>query len=169
MPTGAVSRETRGSVVTDLIAVERGARLQHDESLGVDLRATAGAGLGSHLVNRPKLNVTLEGGVGHTIEEVTDRDGSYITFFGGPLIRWTVNERVSVTSHSLLYENQERKTDVRINSEFDMNVQLTKYIGMQNQVLYFYDREPVTGFPPNSVQASVNLTFSLRSGPPAQK
>lgn len=141
---------------------------QHDESAGVDVRFTAGAGLGAHVVSTKKVRFTVEGGLGHTTERVTDRDEAYVTVFLGPALRWTINERASITSHSLVYLNSGRRQDVRTNSEFDLNVQITKRVGLQNQVLLFHDNQPVAGHKPGNVQVSMNVAFSLAKGPVPQ-
>lgn len=142
--------------------------IQRDEAAGVDLRATGGAGIGTHPVSRSNVRLTVEGGLGHTVERLRDRDETYVTVFLSSALRWIVSPRASIVSHSTVYLNGKRARDVRTNSELDLNLQITKRVGLQNQVLYFGDNEPVAGFKPRNLQASMNLAFSLTRGNPLQ-
>lgn len=140
---------------------------QHDESAGVDLRATVGAGIGSHLMETAKAKFTLEGGVGRTTERLTGAaDKSYTALFVSPTLHAQVGARAQVKSNLLGEFNVSVGGDVRVSHQTDFNVQITPRIGLQNSLSVSYDRQPVTGHEPTNVQATVNIAFSLTRGTP---
>lgn len=140
---------------------------QHDESAGVDLRATVGAGIGSHLMETAKAKLTLEGGVGRTAERLTGAaDRSYTALFVSPTLQAQVGERAQVKSNLLGEFNTSTGGDVRLSHQTDFNVQITPRIGLQNSLSVSYDRQPVPGHEPTNVQATVNIAFSLTRGTP---
>ncbi len=138
---------------------------QHDENAGIDLRATVGAGVGSHLVENARVKLTWEGGIGQTVERAL-RDADYTTIFVSPILRWKVNQRVLFTTNTLSYFNTEVRRDVRLHNETDLNVQITSRVGIQNSLLISFDNVPETGREQASVQLGVNIAFSLTRGAP---
>lgn len=142
--------------------------LQRDEASGVNFRATAGGGLGLHVVQRTGVRVTLEGGAGGTSERVPGRVDNFFTLFVGPAFRWALNERTSVNGQTIAYVNGRTGQDLRSNTEIDFNVQVSKRVGLQNQLLLFTDTQPPTGFKSSNLQATVNVSFALASGPAPQ-
>ncbi len=136
---------------------------QHDENAGIDMRATAGVGLGSHLVENARIKLTLEGGVGQTVERAL-RDWSYVTPFVSPILHWKINERTQFATNNLVYFNARAARDVRLHNETDFNVQITQRVGLQNSLIVSYDNEPETGHSTTGVQFAVNIAFSLLRG-----
>jgi putative salt-induced outer membrane protein YdiY len=166
--------ESVSSATRWLAATHRGPRLypmghlwyQHDENAGVDLRVTAGGGIGSHLFENARVKFTLEGGLGHTVERAL-RDGSFVTIFVSPIVHWRINERTQFSTNTLNYFNSESIRDVRLHNETDFNVQITQRVGLQNSLLVSFDNVPETGHNQTSVQFSVNIAFTLsRAGAP---
>lgn len=140
---------------------------QHDEVAGVDLRATGGAGVGSHLMETTAVKLTLEGGVGATTERLTGAaDKSYASLFVVPRLQSQLGQRAMLKSHLLTELNASDGGDVRLQHQTDFNVQITPRVGLQNSLIVSYDREPVPGHQPTNVQMTVNVAFSLTRGTP---
>ena len=139
--------------------------LWHDVSAGIDGLVTVGGGLGAHLLNEPNLRFTLEGGLGETYESQVDAH-SYPTTFISPELRWKINDRATLSSQSVAYMNVTSTGDFWVHNEIDFNIQITRTIGLQNQLLASYDRKPVVGKNTTNMQLSVNVAFSLTRGEP---
>lgn len=135
--------------------------LQHDEAAGVNFRGTTGAGFGVHLQSRPGLRLTVEGGAAGTTERVPGRSDHFFTLFGGPSVRWVLNERASLNAQTIAYLNGRTGRDLRSNTEADLSVQVSKRVGLQNQFLLFTDSYPPIGFENLNLQATVNVSFAL--------
>ena len=138
---------------------------EHDEISGVDFRGTAGPGIGSHLINTRNVRLTLEGGVGRTIEKQVE-DVSYNTFFFDPSLRWNINKKTRLKSKVSLNLNSEEGGDVRLHTETDLNFQLTQRVSLQNSVKVDFDNHPVPGHEKTDVQTSINVSFSIYKGNP---
>jgi putative salt-induced outer membrane protein YdiY len=142
---------------------------QHDESAGIDLRATVAAGIGSHLVENARIKLTLEGGLGFTKERAR-LDQDYPTIVVSPTLRWKINPRTQFTSGLLSYFNTEVARDVRLHGEMDLNVQITPRVGLQNSLTISFDNVPDVGhMTKTTVQFGANIAFSLTKGTAPQR
>ncbi len=142
--------------------------LWHDILAGINGLVTVGGGLGAHLLNVPNLRFTFEGGLGETYENQMDAH-SYPTAFISPELRWRINDRATLSSESVAYLNVASAGDFWVHNELDFNIQISRAIGLQNQLLASYDRKPVVGKNNTNMQLSVNVAFSLMRGmPPPQ-
>lgn len=118
---------------------------ESDEQAGVDLRWTAGAGLGRQVLDNDEWKWSVEGGLSYFNEEFdSGADDSYLAARLASRADWVYSEKTSFGNVLELFPSLEGGDDVYGRSDTRMTVNLTESMLGQVQWIWDWDNTPAT-------------------------
>ncbi len=133
---------------------------EHDETAGIDFRGAIGPGVGIHAIDNKKMRLTLEGGLAATTEEQV-HDQRYVAVFFDPSLRWNITKLLNLQHKTNFRFNTRDHRDVRIYTNEDLTLAITKRVGIGFGFTIDFDNQPVVGHRKTDIQTATTLTVAL--------
>ena len=122
------------------------ASAEGDDAAGVDLRSTAGAGLGYQFADGEKWKLSAEGGLSWFKEELTDgNEGDYISARLAYNWEYMPSERWSLAQVGTLFPSLEESEDIYTRIDTRAKLTLTEKMFAQAQWIWDWDNTPSGG------------------------
>lgn len=134
---------------------------ERNDYAGVSFRGILGPGFGRHIVDRPNLRVTLEGGVAAAWEKPTTGPTTEFAMpFFHPMMHWQVAKNTSFSQTFEFELNGEDTGDLRINSDTELNFQVTQRISIQPGIKVNWDNRPTAGADSLDIVTQTSISFN---------
>lgn len=119
-----------------------------DEVKGIDLAGTGYAGISHYFIRRPNVSLNASLGYDFTFENrvAPNPSESIHAVALGLLYTQQFNKVVGFSQGVLLLENVAHGDDLRVNSDTELKITMTKHLGLIVGFHLRFDNEPVPGF-----------------------
>lgn len=144
----------------------------HDDLQHLDLRSTAGGGIGVHIIKQSSTTLDLLAGVNYTHESydaftgasgtpvaAVDRSLAGLTF--GDAFMHKIGKSTVITQNFFFYPDLSQTGQYRGTFNFATVTKLNKWLGWQNSVADIYVSNPPAQTKENDLQISTGLNFSF--------
>ncbi len=138
-----------------------GGTLEHDDVAKVDYRAMLGLGLGTFLVHRDNLRISIEGGTGYLFEEVDGRSSDY------PTLRLAERAELRISPTSKLWQMAEyipqsdEIDNYLLNTEAGVEAAVNSRMNLGLVVKYRYDSTPPAGVEKGDFSLTAQVSLRL--------
>lgn len=135
---------------------------EYDKFADLDLRLTAGGGLGYQLYEDADFALQAEAGLTYFDENrITGVDDEYLAARAAYRARWTFNDKVTLLQDGEFYPSVEDVADFYARVDTRIRASLTSAMFAQMQWIFDYDNTPAAGFDrqDHRILASVGWSF----------
>jgi putative salt-induced outer membrane protein YdiY len=128
---------------TFLYAATSGA---YDKIASLNLRWTAGAGVGYQFYEREDLDWALEAGLAYVNEDFvgSEDDNDYVSARGASDVRWDITEGVTFAQKAEVFQSLENSDDFLARKDSRVRLALTEAMFAQLQYVLEYNNSPAT-------------------------
>jgi putative salt-induced outer membrane protein YdiY len=158
-----------GLTMTDRFQMFGEASYARDRFAGIDDRVTATAGV-AYAVSVPRRqSLTLEGGVGWTLEQRLDLTTlRFATATGALDYRWTILPGIELREDATFHADLESLQNWRTSNTTALTVSLTSVLSLRASHAFEYRHTPVAGFGRSDMRTALTVVFSMARRAPVR-